>query len=69
MHNAFTTYNFLVVGTFDLRKGQADKQMILVDISGARKALDMENAASEIFGFTHSLFYIGCAFWFFARNP
>jgi len=58
MHNAFTTYNFLVVGIFDLRKGQADKQMILVDISGARKALDMENAASEIFGFTHSLFYV-----------
>ena len=57
MHNAFTTYNFLVVGTFDLRKGQADKQMMLVDISGAREALDMENAASEVFGFTHSLFY------------
>ena len=57
MHNAFTTYNFLVSGTFDLRKGQADKQMMLVDISGAREALDMENAASEIFGFTHSLFY------------
>ena len=57
MHNAFTTYNFLVTGTFDLRKGQADKQMMLVDISGAREALDMENAASEIFGFTHSLFY------------
>mgnify|MGYP001433028339 FL=1 len=57
MYNAFTTYNFLVVGTFDLRKGQADKQMMLVDISGAREALDMENAASEIFGFTHSLYY------------
>lgn len=57
MHNAFTTYNFTVVGTFDLHKGQADKQMMLVDISGARKALDMENAASEIFGFTNSLFY------------
>ena len=57
MHNAFTTYNFLVSGTFDLRKGQADKQMMLVDISGAREALDMENAASEVFGFTHSLFY------------
>ena len=57
MHNAFTTYNFIVVGTFDLQKGQADSQMMLVDISGARKALDMENAASEIFGFTHSLFY------------
>ena len=57
MHNAFTTYNFIIVGTFDLRKGQADSQMMLVDISGARKALDMENAASEILGFTHSLFY------------
>ena len=57
MHNAFTTYNFSVAGTFDLRKGQADKQMMLVDISGAQEALDMENAASEIFGFTHSLFY------------
>ena len=57
MHNAFTTYNFIVVGTFDLQKGQADSQMMLVDISGARKALDMENAASEILGFTHSLFY------------
>ena len=57
MHNAFTTYNFLVVGLFDLRKGQADNQMMLVDISGAREALDMENAASEIFGFSHSLFY------------
>ena len=57
MHNAFTTYNFIIVGTFDLRKGQADNQMMIIDISGARKALDMENAASEIFGFTHSLFY------------
>ena len=57
VHNAFTTYNFTIVGTFDLQKGQADSQMMLVDISGARKALDMENAASEILGFTHSLFY------------
>ena len=57
MDNAFTTYNFNIVGTFNLMKGQADNQMMLVDISGARKALDMENAASEIFGFSHSLFY------------
>ena len=57
IHNSFTTFTFLVAGTFNLRKGQADKQMMLVDISGAREALDMENAASEIFGFTHSLFY------------
>jgi putative ABC transport system permease protein len=31
--------------------------MMLVDLSGARLALDMENAASAIFGFTHSLYY------------
>ena len=57
MDNAFTTYNFNVSGTFNLRKGQTDKQMMLVDISGARLALDMDNAASAIFGFTHSLYY------------
>ena len=57
MDNAFTTYNFNVSGTFNLKKGQTDKQMMLVDLSGARLALDMDNAASEIFGFTHSLYY------------
>ena len=57
MDNAFTTYNFNVSGTFNLRKGQTDKQMMLIDLSGARLALDMDNAASAIFGFTHSLYY------------
>lgn len=57
MDNAFTTYNFNIVGTFNLKKGQTDRQMMLVDISGAREALDMENAASAIFGFTHDLYY------------
>ena len=57
MDNAFTTYNFNVSGIFNLRKGQTDKQMMLVDLSGARLALDMDNAASAIFGFTHSLYY------------
>ena len=57
MENAFTTYNFNVSGTFNLRKGQTDRQMMLVDLSDARLALDMDNAASEIFGFTHSLYY------------
>ena len=57
MNNAFTTYNFNVSGTFNLKKGQTDKQMMLVDLSGARLALDMDNAASAIFGFTHSLYY------------
>jgi len=31
--------------------------MMLVDISGARQALDMTDAASEIFGFHNSLYY------------
>ena len=57
MENAFTTYNFNVSGTFNLRKGQTDRQMMLVDLSGARLALDMDNAASAILGFTHSLYY------------
>ena len=57
MDNAFTTYNYNIVGTFNLRKGQTDRQMMLVDISGAREALDMYNAASAIFGFMHNLFY------------
>ncbi len=57
MDNAFTTFNFKVSGTFDLKMGQTDKQMMLVDLSGARLALDMDNAASAIFGFTHSLYY------------
>ena len=57
MHNAFTTYNFIVVGTFKLNLGPVDRQMMLVDISGARLALDMEDAASEILGYTNSLFY------------
>lgn len=57
MDNAFTTHNFNIAGTFNLRKGQTDKQMMLVDLSGAREALDMDGAASAIFGFTHSLYY------------
>ena len=57
MDNAFTTYNFTLVGTFNLMKGQTDRQMLLVDISGAQEALDMQGAASEILGFTNNLFY------------
>ena len=57
MDKAFATYNFYVTGTFNLRKGQTDRQMMLVDISGARSALDMNNAASAIFGFYHDLYY------------
>ena len=57
MHGAFTTYNFKVVGTFALNMGQIDREMMLLDISGARNALDMEDAASEILGYSHSLYF------------
>ena len=57
MHGAFTTYNFKVVGTFALNMGQVDKEMMLLDISGARVALDMDDAASEILGYSHSLYF------------
>ena len=40
-----------------MKMGPVDKEMMLLDISGARLALDMEDAASEILGYTHSLFY------------
>ena len=57
MDNAFTTYNFNISGIFNLNKGQTDKQMILLDIAGAQEALDMDEAATEILGFTNDLFY------------
>ena len=57
MENAFTTYNFNISGIFNLNKGQTDKQMILLDISGAQEALNMNGAATEILGFTNDLFY------------
>jgi putative ABC transport system permease protein len=57
MHGAFTTFNFSVTGTFNLKMGPVDKNMMLVDISGARLALDMDDAASEILGYKNSLYY------------
>ena len=57
MNNAFATFNFTVVGTFNLGMGPLDKQMMLVDIEGARVALDMDDAASEVLGFKHDLYY------------
>jgi putative ABC transport system permease protein len=57
MHGAFTTYNFKIVGLFALGMGNQDNMMSIVDIEGARMALDMEDSASEIMGFWHSMRY------------
>ena len=57
MDGAFTTYNFKVSGIFNLQMGAIDKDMMLVDIEGARAALDMDGAASEILGYENNLFF------------
>ncbi len=57
MHGAFTTYNFTIVGLYALGMGSQDASMAIVDIEGARMALDMEDSASEIMGFWHDMHY------------
>ncbi|MFC1481261.1 ABC transporter permease [Candidatus Neomarinimicrobiota bacterium] len=57
MHGSFTTYNFKIVGLFALGMGSQDDMMSIVDIEGARMALDMEDSASEIMGFWHNMRY------------
>jgi len=57
MDGAFSTYNFLVSGIFNLNLGPIDKDMMIVDIEGAEIALDMENVASEILGYKKDLFF------------
>ena len=57
MHGGFTTYNYFVSGIFNLNMGPIDKDMMLVDLEGARLALDMNNAASEILGYERGLFF------------
>jgi len=57
MDGAFSTYNFLVSGIFNLNLGPIDKDMMIVDIKGAEIALDMKNAASEILGYKKDLFF------------
>ncbi|MDC1051083.1 FtsX-like permease family protein [Candidatus Marinimicrobia bacterium] len=57
MYGGFTTYNFTVSGVFDLNLGPVDKDMMLVDFSGAQNILDMKDAASEILGYDNELFF------------
>lgn len=57
MYGSLATYNFRVVGTVRFGIRAVDRGAIICDIEGARKALGMENAASEIVGFFSSLQY------------
>tara|TARA_B100000959_G_scaffold222640_1_gene235730 strand:+ start:1196 stop:2479 length:1284 start_codon:yes stop_codon:yes gene_type:complete len=57
MHGGFATHNFLVSGIFNLNVGPIDKDMMIVDFTGAQYALDMNDAASEILGYEKGLFF------------
>ncbi|MFC1620242.1 ABC transporter permease [Candidatus Neomarinimicrobiota bacterium] len=57
MHGGFTTYNFHVAGTVSLGVSGLGDYFILADMEGAQQALDMEGAASEIFGFYNDMYY------------
>jgi putative ABC transport system permease protein len=49
--------NFTVAGTIRYGVSSLDKGSIIIDISDARKALDMEDACNEILGFTETDYY------------
>lgn len=57
MNGSMTMYNFKVVGTVSFGTEAMDRGTIIVDIEDARKALDMYDAAGELFGFLENGFY------------
>ncbi|MBW6534990.1 MAG: FtsX-like permease family protein [Mariniphaga sp.] len=57
MNGAMTMYNFKVVGTVSFGTEAMDRGTIIADIEDAREALDMYDAAGELFGFLEEGFY------------
>jgi putative ABC transport system permease protein len=57
MYGGFVTYNFNVAGTVSLGITGIDKNMLIADLQGIRLALDMQDAAGEIVGYSHDMFY------------
>jgi putative ABC transport system permease protein len=57
MFGELSIYNYSVAGTIRYGIAALDKGSILMDISDARKALDMEGACNEILGFTGTDYY------------
>jgi len=50
MYGAMTVYNFTLAGTVHFGIGLLDKKTMITDLKDAQSALQMENAAGEIFG-------------------
>lgn len=57
MNQSMSFYNFVVAGTVLFGTDALDRGTIIIDIDDARLALDMEDAATEIFGFFKTGFY------------
>jgi ABC-type transport system, involved in lipoprotein release, permease component len=57
MFGEMTINNYIVSGTIRYGSALLDRGSILIDISDARKALDMEDACNEILGFTGTDYY------------
>jgi putative ABC transport system permease protein len=57
MNGSMAMYNFKIAGTIKFGITALDRSSVLADIQGIRKALDMDNAASEIVGFTKDHVY------------
>jgi putative ABC transport system permease protein len=57
MFGEMTINNYTVAGTIRYGSALLDRGSILIDISDARKALDMEDASNEILGFTGTDYY------------
>lgn len=57
MYGGMSMYNFKIAGTLKFGMLVADKSTVIVDINDARNALDMNDGASEILGFTKDMIY------------
>lgn len=57
MNGSMAMYNFRIAGTIKFGITALDRSFVIADIKGVRKALDMDNAASEIVGYTTDYVY------------
>jgi len=59
MYGSMSFYNFIISGTIRFGVGVMDRGAIIVDISDAQAALDMQDAAGEILGYLPGGHYLG----------
>ena len=59
MYGSMVVHNFVVSGTVHFGISAMDRGALIADITDVRTALDMEDAAGEIFGFSRDSLYNG----------